>query len=83
MEVTSTRTSILLYAFVYDPIGHHMVGCKIDAHAIRLHNLVPYILTSLFRSLCLCVATQLETARMVADDGDDNHKPEIKVQNPF
>ena len=34
-----------------DPMGYHMVGCNIDAHAIRLHSAVAYNLTPLFRFL--------------------------------
>lgn len=34
-----------------DPFGYHLVGCKVGANAIRLHNEVVSLLARLFRSL--------------------------------
>ena len=36
-----------------DPFGYHMVGCKIGANAICLHDEVVLLLAKLFRSLRL------------------------------
>lgn len=53
------------------------VGCKKDAHAIRLHNIVTHILTSLIPSIGL--ATQLESVNLFADNGDNNCRPDVKI----
>ena len=34
-----------------DPFGYHMVGCKVGANAIRLHDEVVFTLANLFRSI--------------------------------
>ena len=34
-----------------DPFGYHLVGCKIGANAIRLHDQVVVLIARLFRSL--------------------------------
>ena len=34
-----------------DPFGYHMVGCKIGANAIRLHDELVITLANLFRSI--------------------------------
>lgn len=64
-----------------DPMGYHIVGCKRDAHAIRLRNAVAYTLTRLFRSLDLAV--QLESLHLFAGDDVDNHRPDITIQTPL
>ena len=34
-----------------DPFGYHMVGCKVGANAIRLHDEVVFTLANLFTSI--------------------------------
>ena len=34
-----------------DPFGYHMVGCKVEANAIRLHDEIVSMLARLFRSI--------------------------------
>merc|ERR1712178_493928 len=41
-----------------DPFDYHMVGCKIGANAIRLHNEVVAVVAKLFRSLRLDVIVE-------------------------
>ena len=41
-----------------DPYGYHLVGCKIGANAIRLHDEVVAMVAKLFRSLRLFWRTQ-------------------------
>jgi len=41
-----------------DPFDHHMVGCKIGANAIRLHDEVVAVVAKLFRSLRLDVIVE-------------------------
>ena len=33
-----------------DPLGYHMMGCKIGTNAIRLHDEVVFLLARLFRT---------------------------------
>ena len=40
---------------VIDPFGYHLVGCKIGANAIRLHDEVVAVVAKLFKSLRLDV----------------------------
>ena len=41
-----------------DPFGYHMVGCKIGANAICLHDEVVAVAAKLFRSLCSDVVVE-------------------------
>ena len=41
-----------------DPFDHHMVGCKIGANAIRLHDEVVAVVAKLFWSLRLDVIVE-------------------------
>ena len=65
-----------------DPYGYHLVGCKFDAHAIRLHDNVVHTLVMLFRSLGLAVT--LEPIHLFANiQSDDNRRPDILINNPY
>ena len=65
-----------------DPFGYHMVGCKIGANAIRLHDEVVLLLAKLFRSLRLDAI--VEPIRLFAEaSGDRNsQRPDILLRNP-
>ena len=60
-----------------DPFGYHMVGCKIEANAIRLHDEVVSLLARLFR--CLRVDAIMEPMRIFANvsGGGNNQRPDI------
>lgn len=65
-----------------DPFGYHFVGCKVDAHAIRLHDNVVHKLVVLLRSLGLAVS--LEPIGLFAYFlSEDNRRPDIFIRNPF
>ena len=65
-----------------DPFGYHLVGCKVDAHAIRLHDNVVHKLVVLLRSLGLVVS--LEPISLLTDIiSDDNRRPDIFICNPY
>ena len=59
-----------------------MVGCKIGASAIRLHDEVVALLARLFR--CLRVDAIVEPVRIFADlsGGGNNQRPDILLRNP-
>ena len=59
-----------------------MVGCKIGASAIRLHDEVVALLARLFR--CLRVDAIVEPVRIFADlsGGRNNQRPDILLRNP-
>ncbi len=65
-----------------DPFGYHMVGCKIGANPIRLHDEVMLLLAKLFRSLRLDAI--VEPIRLFAEaSGDRNsQRPVILLRNP-
>ena len=65
-----------------DPFGYHLVGCRIGANAIRLHDEVVSMLARLFR--CLRVDAIVEPIRIFADlDGSGNsQRPDILLRNP-
>ena len=65
-----------------DPFGYHLVGCRIGANAIRLHDEVVSMLARLFR--CLRVDAIVEPMRIFADlDGSGNsQRPDILLRNP-
>ena len=65
-----------------DPFGYHMVGCKIGANAIRLHDEVVCILAKLFRSLR--VDAIVEPLRIFSDasPASANQRPDILLRNP-
>ena len=65
-----------------DPFGCHFVGCRIDAHAIRLHDNVVHKLMNLLRPLGLVVS--LEPIRLFANvQSDDIRRPDTIVRNPY
>ena len=59
-----------------------MVGCKIGANAIRLHDEVVFILAKLFRSLR--VDAIVEPLRIFSDAAPEvaNQRPDILLRNP-
>ena len=65
-----------------DPFGYHMVGCKIGANAIRLHDEVIVVVAKLFRSLRIDVV--VEPMGLFADlhEEDSNQRPDIFLRNP-
>ena len=65
-----------------DPFGYHMVGCKVGANAIRLHDEAVLLLAKLFRSLRLDAI--VESIRLFAEaSGDRNsQRPDILLRNP-
>ena len=65
-----------------DPFGYHLVGCEIDANAIRLHDEVVAVVTKVFMSLR--VDTFVESMRLFADAAEDasNQRPDIFLRNP-
>ena len=65
-----------------DPFGYHMVGCKVGANAIRLHDEVVFTLANLFRSIG--IEPMVEPVRLFdADpDLDDRRRPDILIRNP-
>ena len=65
-----------------DPFGYHMVGCKVGANAIRLHDEVVFTLANLFRSIG--IEPVVEPVRLFdADpDLDDRRRPDILIRNP-
>ena len=52
-----------------NPCGYHLVGCKIGANAIRLHDEVVAIVAKLFRSLRLDAI--VEPLRLFSDADED------------
>ena len=65
-----------------DPFGHHQVGRKIDAHAIRLHDNVVHKLVALLRSMGLAVS--LGPIHLFANfESEDNRRPDIIIHNPY
>ena len=72
-----------MYKFgIVGPFGYHMVGCKIGANAIRLHDEVVAVVAKLFRSLH--VDTIVEQICLFADVGEsrNNQRPDTFLRNP-
>ena len=64
-----------------DSFGYHMVGCKIGANAIRLHDEVVFLLVKLSRSLRLdAIVEPLCLFVGVGADGS-NQRPDILLGN--
>ena len=65
-----------------DPYGYHLVGCKIGANAIRLHDEVVMMVVKLFRTLR--VDAIVEPTRLFIDvaEGAGNQRPDIFLRNP-
>ena len=71
----------LLSLYIEDN-GYHLVGCKIGANAIRLHDEVVAMVAKLFRSLRLDAI--VEPLRLFSDADEDasNQRPDIFIRNP-
>ena len=54
---------------VIDPFGYHLLGCKIGANAIRLHDVVVAVVAKLFKTLR--VDAIVEPMRLFADATED------------
>ena len=65
-----------------DPFGYHLVGCKVGANAIRLHDEVVSLLARLFRSLR--VDAIVEPTRLLAEASGNasNQRSDILLRNP-
>ena len=65
-----------------DPFDYHMVGYKIGANAIRLHDEVVFILANLFRSLR--VDAIIEPLRIFSDATPEaaNERPDTLLRSP-
>ena len=59
-----------------DPFGYHLVGCRIGANAIRLHDEVVSMLARLFR--CLRVDAIVEPMRIFADLGGSGNSQRFR-----
>ena len=65
-----------------DPYGYHLVGCKIGANSIQLHDEVVMMVAKLFRTLR--VDAIVEPTRLFIDvaEGAGNQRPDIFLRNP-
>jgi hypothetical protein len=65
-----------------DPFGYHMMGCKVGANAIRLHDEVVLLLAKLFRSLRIDAI--VEPIRLFTEASGDrnNQRPDVLLRNP-
>ena len=65
-----------------DPYGYRLVGCKIGANAIRLHDKVVAMVAKLFRTLRLDAI--VEPMRLFNDAAEDasNQRPDVFLRNP-
>ena len=67
-----------------DPFGYHMVGCKVGANAIRLHDdEVVFTLANLFRSIGIEPVVELVRLFDADPDLDDRRRPDILIRNPL
>ena len=65
-----------------DPYGYRLVGCKIDANAIRLHDEVVAMVAKLFRTLRLDAIVEPMRLFGNADEDASNQRPDIFIRNP-
>ena len=65
-----------------DPYGYHLVGCRIGANAIRLHDEVVAMVAKLFRSLRLDAIVEPLRLFNGADEDASNQRPDIFIRNP-
>ena len=65
-----------------DPYGYHLVGCRIGANAIRLHDEVVTMVAKLFRTLRIDAI--VEPTRLFTDAAEDagNQRPDTFLRNP-
>ena len=59
-----------------------MVGCKVGANAIRLHNEVVLLLAKLFRSLRLDAIVEPICLFAESSGNGNNQRPDILLRNP-
>ena len=59
-----------------------MLGCKIGANAIRLHDEVVAVVAKLFRSLRLDVVVEPMGLFVDLHEEDSNQRPDIFIRNP-
>ena len=65
-----------------DPFGYRLLGCKVGANAIRLHDEVVSLLAKLFR--CIRVDAIVEPILLFVEasgDGNDQ-RPDVLLRNP-
>ena len=67
---------------VIDPFGYHLVGCKIGANAIRLHDQVVVLIARLFRSLRLEAIVEPIRLFEEASPNSENQRPDILIRHP-
>ncbi len=65
-----------------DPFGYHMVGCKLGANAIRLHDEVVSMLARLFRSVRVDAIVEPKRIFTKASASGSNQRPDILLRNP-
>ena len=65
-----------------DPFGYHMVGCKVGANAIRLHDEVAFMLARLFRSIRVDAIVELMRIFTEVTASGNNQRPHILLRNP-
>ena len=62
--------------------GYHLVGCKIGANVIRLHDEVVAMVAKLFRTLRLdAIVEPMRLFNYAAEDAS-NQRPDIFLRNP-
>ena len=67
---------------VIDPFGYHLVGCKIGANAIRLHDQVVVLIARLLRSLRLEAIVEPIRLFEEASPNSENQRPDILIRHP-
>jgi hypothetical protein len=65
-----------------DPYGYHLVGCRIGANAIRLHDEVVAMVAKLFRTLRLDAVVEPTRLFNNVDEDASNQRPDIFIRNP-
>jgi len=65
-----------------DPFGYHLVGSKVGANAIRLHDEVVSLLTKLFRRLRVDATVEPIRLFVEASGNGNNQRPDILLRNP-
>ena len=65
-----------------DPYGYHLVGCRIGANAIRLHDEVVAMVAKLFRTLRLDAVVEPTRLFNNVDEDASSQRPDIFIRNP-
>ena len=65
-----------------DPYGYHLVGCRIGANAIRLHDEVVATVAKLFRTLRLDAIVEPTRLFNNPDEDASSQRPDIFIRNP-